>query len=332
MRQSNFELLRIVAMLLVLTVHAGFYSLGMPTEATGSLACLTRIFFQSVSVIAVLLFVLISGWFGIRTKVRSVLRFVSQCLFYSVILFLVMLCLGKAKFDWKSIQNVLLFVNSFWFVKAYLMLMILAPILNAFVDSVEERPFRWMLVAFFVFQSIYGWLTTGAVWLERGYSVMSFIGLYMLGRYVRLYPSSAFEMPRKLDMLIYWAIVIVQTLVLYWMIRTGCSNDTLDKVFRLTSPIVIAEALYLMLYFSKLNFQNKFVNWMAGSCFAVFLIQQNPYFGKPVYAATIKHIYASQSGPACVLLIGLFILVIFAASILIDQLWKAVDRKVFARR
>lgn len=329
MRQSNFELLRIVAMLLVLTVHAGFYSLGMPTADTSALASFTRIFFQSVSVIAVLLFVLISGWFGIRTKVKSVLRFVFQCLFYSLIIYVVMLCLGRAKFDWKSLQNVLLFVNSFWFVKAYLMLMILAPILNAFVEHAEERQFLWLLVAFFVFQSIYGWLTTGAAWLERGYSVVAFIGLYMLARYVRLYPSKAFSLPRKWDMLIYWAIVIVQTIVLYWMIKAGCSNDTLDKVFRLTSPIVIAEALYLMLYFSKLNFQNKFVNWMAGSCFAVFLIQQNPYFGKPIYAHTIQHIYKGYNGVSCVLLVAAFILLIFVAAILIDQVWKLIDRKIW---
>ena len=329
MRQSNFELLRIVAMLLVLTVHAGFYSLGMPSADTGTLASFTRIFFQSVSVIAVLLFVLISGWFGIRTKVKSVVRFVLQCLFYSIIIFVVMLCLGRAHFNWKSLQNVLLFVNSFWFVKAYLMLMIMAPILNAFIENVEERTFRWVLIAFFVFQCIYGWLSSGASWLERGYSVVSFIGLYMLARYVRLYPCKAFTLPRKWDMLIYWVIVIVQTVALFVMIKAGFSNDTCDKVFRLTSPIVIAEALYLLLYFSKLNFQSKFVNWMAGSCFAVFLIQQNPYFGKPIYAHTISNIYAGYNGIPCVLLIAAFILLIFVAAILIDQLWKLIDRKIW---
>lgn len=319
-------------MLLVLTVHAGFYALGMPTAETGTLAAVTRIFFQSVSVIAVLLFVLISGWFGIRTKVKSVLRFVLQCLFYSLIIYLIMLCLGRAKFDWKSVQNVLFFVNSFWFVKAYMMLMILAPILNAFVEHADERQFRWLLVAFFVFQSIYGWLTTGAAWLERGYSVVAFIGLYMLARYVRLYPSRPFTLHRKYDMLIYWIIVIAQTVVLLVMIRHGRTPDTCDKVFRLTSPFVIAEALYLMLYFSKLNFQNKFVNWMAGSCFAVFLIQQNPYFGRPIYAHTLQHIYAISSGPVCVLLFAAYILIIFVSAILLDQIWKLIDRRCFAKR
>lgn len=330
-RKSNIELLRIVAMLLLLTVHAGFYSLGVPTPAEAvatPLNVVTRLFFQSFSVIAVLVFVLISGWFGIRTKVKSVVNFLFQCFFYSIIIFGVMLCLGRAHLDWKSIQNVLLFVNSFWFIKAYLCLMIFAPALNAFVEAATEKQLRIVLVAFFAFQSIYGWLTTGAAWFERGYSVISFFGLYLLARYVRLYPCRPFTLPRKYDMLIYWAIVLLTTAAAFVMLRLGCSESTIDVVYRLTSPIIIAEALYLLLYFSKLDFQNKFVNWVAGSCFAVFLIQQNPYFGRPVYAHTIKHIYSTFNGPAVVVFTAAFILLVFAMAILTDQVRKWIWEKI----
>ena len=334
MRKSNIELLRIVAMFLVLIVHAGFFSLGVPTPAEASaapLTVLTRIFFQSVSVIAVLVFVLISGWFGIRTKVKSVVNFLFQCLFYSLSIFAVMLLTGHATFDWKSIQNVLLFVNSFWFIKAYLCLMIFAPVLNAFVEAATEKQFRWVLIAFFVFQSIYGWLTKGASWFERGYSVVSFFGLYLLARYVRLYPARPFTLSRKYDMLIYWGIVLLVTATSFVMLRLGASENSIDVVFRLTSPVIIAEALYLLLYFSKLDFQNRFVNWVAGSCFAVFLLQQNPYFGRPVYASSIAKLYADYNGPVCVLLIAAFIIAIFVAAILIDQVRKQIWKWVGER-
>ena len=153
MRKSNIELLRIVAMFLVLIVHAGFFSLGVPTPAEASaapLTVLTRIFFQSVSVIAVLVFVLISGWFGIRTKVKSVVNFLFQCLFYSLSIFAVMLLTGHATFDWKSIQNVLLFVNSFWFIKAYLCLMIFARgKLHPFVSALTSAVF-WIKMVMYI--------------------------------------------------------------------------------------------------------------------------------------------------------------------------------------
>ncbi len=334
-RDSNMEALRIVAMLLVLVVHAGFYSLGVPRPSQAlhaPMLTLTRLFFQSVSVIAVLVFVLISGWFGIRPKRKGVFNFLFQCWFYSLIIYVVMLCLGRAHFTWKAIQNVLLFVNSFWFIKAYLCLMLFAPVLNAFIDTATERQFRVVLGLFILFQCLYGWLSTGAAWLERGYSVVSFFGLYMLGRYARLYPCRAFTLPRKFDMLIYWGIVFFTTGVAFVLLRQGCSEKTIDVVYRLTSPFIIAEALYLLLFFSKLKFQNRTVNWVAASCFAVFLIQQNPYIGRPIYAKTIAGIYAAHSGLSVVLLIAGFILALFVACILVDQVRKFVWNNTFNKK
>lgn len=63
-RQSNVELLRIIAMFLILLVHADFYSLGEPsyTDITSeSLDTFLRIFFEVISIPAVNIFVMISG-------------------------------------------------------------------------------------------------------------------------------------------------------------------------------------------------------------------------------------------------------------------------------
>lgn len=323
------ELLRIVAMLLVLTVHAGFFSLGAPTptEALAApLSTLSRLFFQSVSVIAVLVFVLISGWFGLKPTVKGVVNFLFQCLFYSILLFIVMLCLGRAQCTWKSIQNVLLYVQSFWFIKAYLCLMIFSPVLNAFVQSASKSQFRHLLIAFFLFQSIYGWLTTGAPWIERGYSAISFMGLYLLARYVRLYPCALTTLSKKNDLLLYGGVVMATTLAAFAALRLGSSSNTIEVLYRLTNPLIIAEALFLTLFFSKINIQKKWINWTASSCFAVFLIQQNPYIGRPIYAKTITHLFSTFSGPLCVLLIAAFIFALFIFSIGVDQIRKAAWR------
>lgn len=63
-RLSNFELLRCLAMFLVLVVHADFFSLGEPsiTNFTSiSLSDMTRLFIEGVSIVCVNVFVLISG-------------------------------------------------------------------------------------------------------------------------------------------------------------------------------------------------------------------------------------------------------------------------------
>lgn len=83
-RQSNYELLRIVAMFMVMMLHVNFLALGKPTmdEAnSATIPTFVRIMFEVMSVGCVDLFVLISGWFGIKANRKSLLAFVFQVVF-----------------------------------------------------------------------------------------------------------------------------------------------------------------------------------------------------------------------------------------------------------
>lgn len=65
LRQSNIELLRIISMLLVLMVHADFFSLGIPSHdlmlaSPGQFTF--RVLVEFLSILCVDIFVVISGW------------------------------------------------------------------------------------------------------------------------------------------------------------------------------------------------------------------------------------------------------------------------------
>lgn len=91
-RQSSYELLRIIAMFFVLVVHSDFLAIGVPSSENlnnNAIPTLTRIGFESISIISVNLFVLISGWFGIRFSLKGLAKLLFQCLFvYYVVYFL----------------------------------------------------------------------------------------------------------------------------------------------------------------------------------------------------------------------------------------------------
>lgn len=88
MRDSNMELLRIVAMLLVLVVHADFASLGAPTKVevmNNPYLSIVRLGVESISIISVNVFVLLSGWYGIKMKRKGLIGLLFQSMFFGIL-------------------------------------------------------------------------------------------------------------------------------------------------------------------------------------------------------------------------------------------------------
>lgn len=67
-RRSNIELLIIIAMLLVLILHANSLSNGLPTinDLANPISSFARLSIQTLANVAVNVFVLISGWWGVK--------------------------------------------------------------------------------------------------------------------------------------------------------------------------------------------------------------------------------------------------------------------------
>ena len=113
-RDSNMELLRIVAMLLVLVVHSGFKSLGYPTEEeaiANPISIYMRYVVESISIICVNVFVLLSGWYGVNVRKQRFLAFIFQVLFFSVGIFLLHFILSLPKISFNGIGSILALID-----------------------------------------------------------------------------------------------------------------------------------------------------------------------------------------------------------------------------
>ena len=334
LRDSNMELLRIIAMLLVCIVHANFRALPVPTYEevfTNVGSSILRYFTESVSVICVNLFVLLSGWYGIKFKFCRLKEFLLQVLFFSILGAGIYYGIHPEGFSVKDIVGHILLTGQwdYWFVKSYLGLYLFAPVLNLFVEHCDKKQFQAFLICFYVFQTVYAFVFwNGAPYLQNGYSALSFMGLYLLARYIRLYSLRIWELPRWYDMAIYMCIVACNTVFSFLLQR---NNLPTGNLFYYSSPLVIVAAIHFMLFFTKFNFHSKWVNWVAGSAFAVYLLHSNSYLASNYYDAIIFKWYNELSRCSFVIYTFIFILVVFSLAICIDKLrivlFKIIQKK-----
>lgn len=141
-RQTNIECLRILAMFLVLTVHAAFWATGAPTIEdfnSNPLGSFTKTFIESISICCVDVFILISGWFGIRPTAKGFCNFLFQCAYFLIGIYAVFLLFGLTKLSLKGIAEMLGLYHINWFIPAYAALYIFSPILNTFVEKANKR-------------------------------------------------------------------------------------------------------------------------------------------------------------------------------------------------
>ena len=308
-------------MLLVLILHANYLTFRFPTfEALHDqpLGSLGRIWSESLAIVGVNVFVLISGYFGIRLRIKGMVSLLFQAAFYTIGIYLTLVVLDLEPFQSKAFLRTFypLDRSKEWFLPTYLSLMILSPLLNAFVQKQTEQGLRHYLIFFYVLSTLFGFLSD-QLDVQYGYSIFSFCGIYLLGRYFHLYPEGVERC--KTSMLI--------------AIYLGVANALTGRFLSYASPLNILTAVALFLAFSRLKLQSRAINWIASSTFAVYLIHCN---GRLIGYYT-GYIHGLSEHPVGVFLgmVAVFILLVFAGSILIDKvrllLWEWIFSPLYDR-
>lgn len=327
-RQSNIELLRIVSMIMIVILHADFFSLGYPN--TGDIDLIPRVFFESLCTGAVNTFVLISGWFGIRPSKRGFFYLLFQCFFIIFTIYFICVIIGIEAPSLGGIRTCLMMGMDFWFIKAYIALYLISPALNLFVEKSDIKSLSIFLIAFYLFQSIYGWFVISTEWIAGGYSFFSFVGLYVLARTCKRIENKLNTIPSSCYLLAAYIGVII--------IITGIAiigiyyNQTLSSImFAYSNPLVIVSSLLLVVWFSRLQIQSKTINWIAKSCLAVYLCHLHPSVVH-YFKTAVQVLYQNESITLSYLYLGGFVIIVFFTAILIDKLrivlWGVMQKKL----
>lgn len=322
-RNSNIELIRIVAMIMILMLHGIFREIGEPSiiEANESpFKTVGYLFLNMLCLCSVNLYVLISGWFGIQVRKTGLLKFLFQCIFVLSFMYVLGLVLGLTEFSIGGLLECILIGDRAWFVKAYLALYILSPVLNKFCEISSEKQFKLLLIGFFTFQTVFGAFSSSASFINRGFSCFSFVGLYLLARYFKLYGRNLYKYGFSL-----FILSLIGSVIWYYIpLRFGILRlSYMSSSY--VSPLIITEALGILLYFAtRKPYTSSIINFFAASSFTVYLCHDCNTWTQKEYTTIATNILENYSGINYALMIGGFIICVYLGATILDQLRKFI--------
>lgn len=165
-----------------------------------------------------------------------------------------------------------------WFPESYLILFVLSPILNAFINACNEKELGRYIIYFYILSTIGGYLL-GWYEYKAGMSALSLSGLYLIGAYLRKSNLKIFSLKARFDMMIYLGLGFMMVVLNVVMLRMGISTSPYGYL----NPIVILMAVYLFLFFKKIEIKsNRIINFFSASAFSVYLFHCNIYLGDKI--------------------------------------------------
>lgn len=314
MRQSNFEVLRLVCMWAIVFYHILIHW-AIDQSCHHPLYEASSIFFH----FGVTVFVLLSGWFGIKLHAKRIVGIFLPFAFYTLIIELIIT--QRIPLMGGTVSMLLMLDNNqMWFIRPYIMLCLLSPFINTTLDKFDNKQTLLLLILGAIIIFIYGFLFKCQ--FASGKSVLCFCYLYVLGRILRQYKDKTFTNKRWL-----YIILFVCAIIIYGGKLSDLSllKKIAGAFYAYNSPLLMLLASLIVMIFSNFGLQSYLINKIASHSFAIYLIGNNPYILELTKSITNNIMLYDNIGYTTKLLI-LVILALFICTccLSIDMLAKPI--------
>ncbi|MBQ4528066.1 MAG: acyltransferase [Clostridia bacterium] len=286
-RNFGIDLLRIVSMLMVVTLHTlgrgGILADSQYMSANYYLGWIMEI----GAYCAVNCYALVSGYVGYSSKHKcsGIIYITFQVIFYIIAItaasWFVFPNVGKADII-ASITHIR--SGGYWYYKAYLGAFFFFPILNMAVEKLDKDIAKKFIFAILVLYSIVPMIVRSDLFeLAGGYSPLWIMVMYFIGAYIRKY--DLFVNTKKLKSFGIYAISVAITFISFITIgivtKKFIGKSVLENVLiSYTSPTIILCAVALLALFAKIQISDslkKPIKFLTPLTFGVYLIHMQ-YF------------------------------------------------------
>ncbi len=306
-RESNFELLRIVSIIMVVIYHIVLHCVNVQLTDSKYLEIYNNGYFNHpvfyprllvlvscmpLGIVANTIFMLISGYFLIeKTKInvgKQAEKLLKQLFFSAVILMLFsLICYQElhyadAYISLRNLQN----VNAMsWFVGYYFLVILVAALfLNNFLGKMDQRNYSgFLIIIYAVIQ--FAWTGSLLDGLANGMRVfLTGVFAYSFGGYIRRYCPLKKIRTYTLFLIILLAYLLI--FISYYNdvlnnIQTNAANENFTQAISDWTnyhPIITVLAVCVFELFRRLRIgSHKVINFVGGSTLMIYLLHDNAF-------------------------------------------------------
>lgn len=299
------EALRIVAMSMIIIHHFLVHGLTPDNIPNNLFHGLNSFVYCGVTI-----FFLLSGYFTIRYSFKGLVKLILTILFFGIVNLVLLKSVGGTA-ELKTWLTAVIYPvtrSPYWFMKVYLLLYITAPILNTGLRLMERTKLRNSLIIL-IFVLFY----TGSILGSNNY--LHGMYLYCTGYYIGRYKP--------------WMNISNGWWLLAFFVFTGLSNcldwslvnagHELSYFTSYRNVFIFVGGFVLLLYFRKLDFQNRAVNSIASAALGCYLLQDGWFGIKWLYDFQCSMLTKYGYGVKLFIIFGGFFVAFWVASWLLTQ-------------
>ena len=201
-RVVSIELLRMLAMMMVVMLH--YLDKGNVLPAlTGEMGLNGYVAWglESLSIVAVNVYMLISGYFLVESgfKPGRLVELLCQVLFYTLLVPVVLLAVGILEPGYFNVYHILrdilpVQMEQYWFITAYVIMYLFSPVLSIAAKAMKQEQLKGTVIALLLFFSVSKTILPVELAIDKaGNDGIWFLCVFLVAAYIRLYGIPFFE-------------------------------------------------------------------------------------------------------------------------------------------
>lgn len=342
-RNSTVEILRIMAILMVIISHISFHGFYTDERYNWIVFPFNRWFLQwtNLGSLGVDVFVMISGYYLINNQyvnIRKVSNLIAEIVFYSLLIYLMAILFNISSFNPIDFVRSLFptTFGSYWFFTSYITIYLLHPYINSlFLHNYSNTPqnnerTQIQIIAIFLMLWCIPHTFLGAD-LYAG-EICQFVMFYCIGAFIRLYGNNISSKSKNLINI--YGKVMIGIWLLLPLIGLFLDNyvhvfgEHITYFYSRNSLLTILVSAYLVWYSVNLPMTSfPIVNWFSSSIFGIYLITDNYLVRTNIYES-LFHLKQYGNSVTLVPIVLIVTILLFFVPLLVDKVGGAFYKRL----